>query len=224
MTRTRRGRSTERRHTRPAPVAASTSDRRVVSTGRRRRAESVCPLSVWRQAPVNTFQTLSVRSVDPDTMRPFGSAATPLTCAPRGVDEQSTHSSTGRRRRASLVCPVSVWRHSPLDTSHTLSLRSHDPDTTWPFGRAATQLTCAPRGVDERSTARFDWTPAPRPVRVPGQRLAAVTGRHVPDPERAVVRSGHDAAVRQDGDAKDLRPSRRRRAIAARCGWTPAPR
>ena len=54
---------------------------------------------------------------------------------------------------------------------------SSDPDTTRPFGRAATHVTCAPRGVDERSTARFDWTPAPRSVRVPGQRRRAAVAR-----------------------------------------------
>ena len=76
----------------------------------------------------------------------------------------------------------------------------------------------------ERSTARFDWTPAQRPVCVLAQRAEALAARHVPDHERVVVRPGHDAAVRQDGDAVDLRPSRRRRAIDARFDWTPAPR
>ena len=168
MTRTRRGRSTGRRRTRPAPVAASTSvvdwtpaphyvrvpgqrleapfarhvphlERAVArpghdvavrqggdaidlppsrrgeastrgSTGRRRRAEFVCPLSVRRHSPVDLRHTLSVRSSDPDTMRPFDRTATHKTCAPRGVDEQSTRCSTGRRRRAQDVCPLSVWR------------------------------------------------------------------------------------------------------------------
>jgi hypothetical protein len=36
----------------------------------------VCPFSVWRQVPVNAFQTLSVSSPHPDTMRPSGRAAT----------------------------------------------------------------------------------------------------------------------------------------------------
>ena len=60
------------------------------------------------------------------------------------------------------------------------------------------------------------WFGAPRCARVPVQRLAAVTGQHVPHPERAVGRPGDDAAVRQDVDAPDLRPARRRRAIDAR--------
>ena len=101
---------------------------------------------------------------------------------------------------------------------------SYDPDTTRPFDWTATHETCAPRGVDEQSTVRFDWTPAPHSVRVPAQRLEALTARHVPYLERVVVRPGHDAAVRQDGDTQDLRPSRRRRTIDAPFDWTPAPR
>ena len=159
---------------------------------------------------------MSVWSPDPDTTRPFGRTATHTTCAPRGVGEQSSRCSTGRRHPAQFVCPVSVWQ-SPLDTSQTLSVLSLEPDTTRPFGRTATQMTCAPRGVDEQSTRCVDWTPAPHGSRVPGQRPAAPTSRHFPDPERAVARAGHDAAVRQDGDANDLRPSRRRRAIDALC-------
>ena len=118
------------------------------------------------------------------------------------------------------MCPVSVLRHRPLNTSHTLSVRSNDPDTTLPFGRAATHQTCAP----DCSDALFAWTPAPCPVRVPGQRLETLTARHVPHHERVVVRPGHDVAVRQGGDALDLRPSRRRRAIDALFDRTPAPR
>ena len=144
MTRTRRGRSTGRRRTRPAPLAASTSNRPRGLTGRRRRASLVCPVSVWRRSPLVAFHTLSVLSSDPDTARPSGRAATQLTCAPRGVDKQSTHGSTGRRCRAWRVCPRSVPRHSPLHGFHILSVLSADPDTTRPFGRAATQLTCAP--------------------------------------------------------------------------------
>ena len=149
---------------------------------------------------------MSVLSHDPDTTRPFDRTATHLTCARRGVEDRSMRGSTGRRRRASLVCPLSVRRHSLVDTFHTLSVRSHDPDTTISFDSATTHWTCAPRGVDERSTARFDWTPAPRVVRVPGQRLAAVTGQRVPHLERVVARRGDDVAIRQDGDALDLRP------------------
>ena len=101
----------------------------------------------------------------------------------------------------------------PSTSSHTLSVLSPDPDTTRQFGRAATHVTCARRGVDERSTLWFDWTPAPRPVRVPGQRPEALTARDVPHLERFVARPGHDAAVRQGGNAVDLRRSRRRPAI-----------
>ena len=73
--------------------------------------------------------------------------------------------------------------------------------------------------------ARFDWTPAPRWARVPGQRLDAGAGQRVPHLERAVLRPGHDAAVRQGGDAPDLPSSRRRRAIERVVSdWTPAPR
>jgi hypothetical protein len=135
------------------------------STGRRPRAVPYTH-NVWRQAPVDGSQTLSVRSADPDTTRPFDSAATHETCARRGVDERSTRGSTGRRRCAPFMCPLSIRRHSPVDLRHTLSVLSL-ADTMRPFGRMATQLTCACRGVDERSTRCVDWTPAPRCVRVP---------------------------------------------------------
>ena len=59
---------------------------------------------------------------------------------------------------------------------------------------------------------------------MPGQRPEALAGRRVPHLERAVVRPGHDVAVRQDGDAPDLRPSRRRRGIDAMFERTPVPR
>ena len=171
--------------------------------------------------------TLSVRSFDPDTRRPHGSATTQLTCARRGVDEQSTCGLTGRQRRASSVCPRSVQRHRPLETSHTLSgwspaprtyapvigAEGPDPDTTLPFDMTATHLTCARRGVDEQSTARFDWTPATHGAHVSAQRPEALTARDVPHLERFVARPGHDAAVRQGGNAVDLRRSRRRPAI-----------
>ena len=128
--------------------------------------------------PSTSSHTLSVLSHDPDTTVPFDrTATTHWTCAPRGVDERSTRCSTGRRRRAGYVCPVSVRRHSLLDTSHTLSVRSHDPDTTRPFDSATRHWTCAPRGRREQSTARFDWTPAPRCVRVPAQRRHAAEAR-----------------------------------------------
>ena len=66
-------------------------------------------------------------------------------------------------------------RHSPLEASHIMSVRSLDPDTMLPFDRTATHVTsCAPRGVDEQSTVRFDWTPAPRIARVPGQSMEAL--------------------------------------------------
>ena len=162
--RTRRGRSTARRRTRPAPVAASTSNRRVVSTGRRRRAQ--------------------------------------------------------------FVCPVSVPRHRPLDGSHTLSVLSLDPDTTRPFDRTVTHLTCAPRGVDEQSTRCVDWTPAPRPVRVPGQRLAAPPARRVPHTGTvvqplALTRRGRSTGRRRNRPApvaasteRSTRGSKRRRRRA----------
>ena len=174
-------------------------------------------------ASSTSSHTMSVRSSDPDTMSPFDRTATHKTCAPRCVDEQSTRGSTGRRCRASLVCPVSV-RRALLVVSHTLSVWSLDPDTTQPNGRTPTHVTCAPRGVDEQSTRCVDWTPAPHVARVPDQCPEALAGRRVPHLERSVVRPGHDAAVRQDGHAIDLRPSRRRRASIARFDWTPAPR
>ena len=94
---------------------------------------------------------------------------------PLTVRGKSTRGAAGRRRRAELVCPCSVLRHSPLEASHIMSVRSLDPDTMLPFDRTATHVTsCAPRGVDEQSTVRFDWTPAPRIARVPGQSMEAL--------------------------------------------------
>ena len=58
-----------------------------------------------------------------------------------------------------------------------MSVPSSDADTTQPFGRTTTHQTCAPRGVDERSTRCVDWTPAPRFVRVPAQRRRAAEAR-----------------------------------------------
>ena len=58
-------------------------------------------------------------------------------------------------------------------SSHTLSVLSLDPDTRRPFYRTATHRTCVPRGVDVQSTLLLDRTPAPREVRVPGQRRRA---------------------------------------------------
>ena len=134
------------------------------STGRRRRTEPLCPLSVRRISPRDTSHTMSLglSNDPPDTTWPLGRATTHETCAPRGIDEKSMRYSFGRRRRASCVGPRctshSVWRHSPLDTFQTLrALRedlgviSRDPDTMWPFGRTATHVTCARRGVDEQS-------------------------------------------------------------------------
>ena len=59
---------------------------------------------------------------------------------------------------------------------------------------------------------------------MPGQRPEALTARDIPHFERAVDRPGHDVAVRQGGDAPDLRLSRFRRTIDARFDLTPAPR
>ena len=175
-------------------------------------------------ASSTSSHTMSVPSLDPDTMRPFDWTATHRTCARRGVDERSTRGLTGRRRRTESMCPRSVWRHRSLDASHTLSVLSPDPDTMLPFKRTATLRTCARRGVDEQSTRCVDWTPAPRRARVPGQRPEAPTARRVPHLEFVVARPGHDVAVREGGDAPDLRPSRCRRAIDARFDWTPVPR
>ena len=83
------------------------------------------------------------------------------------------------RRPATFISSKRCWatrraipRASFLSTSsQTMSVRSHDPDTMLPFGRAATHRTCARRDVDEQSKAWFDWTQASHGVRVPGQRL-----------------------------------------------------
>ena len=71
------------------------------------------------------------------------------------------------------MCPVSVRRQEPLVASHTLSVRSPDPDTRRQCDRTTTQLTCSP----DCSDALFDRTPAPHGERVIAQRRHAADAR-----------------------------------------------
>ena len=59
-------------------------------------------------------------------------------------------------QRTVFECPFSVTTHSPVATSHTLSVSSHDADTTRrPSGNTATLST-----YDEaRSSQKVQWTP-----------------------------------------------------------------
>ena len=118
-------------------------------------------------------------------------------------------------QRTSFECPCSVATHSPVATSHTLSVLSNDPDTTRrPSGNTATLET-----YDEaRSTQKYSGRRATHSLRVPLQRRHAFAGRHVPDLERVVVRPRHDAPpVRKHRNARDLR----RRHIITKVQWTP---
>ena len=108
-------------------------------------------------------------------------------------------------QRTSFECPLSVARHLPVATSHTLSVLSHDADTTRrPSGNTATLVT-----YDEaRSSQKYSGRRATHVVRVPFQRRHAFARRHGPDLERLVQRPRHDAPpVWKHGNAIDLRRS-----------------
>ena len=74
-------------------------------------------------------------------------------------------------QRTPSECPFSVARHSPVATSHTLSVLSCDPDTTRrPSGNTATQLTYD----EDRSSQKYYKTGTPRAARqVSSSALAA---------------------------------------------------
>ena len=106
-------------------------------------------------------------------------------------------------QRTQLECPSSVARHSPVATSHTLSVLSSDADTTRrPSGNTATLKT-----YDEaRSSQKYSGRRATHDVRVPFQRRHAFTGCHVPDLELAARSPRNDAPpIRKHGNALDLR-------------------
>ena len=107
-------------------------------------------------------------------------------------------------QRANFECPFSVARHSPVATSHTLSVLSFEPDTTRrPSGNIATLVT-----YDEDTSSQSTVDAATHDRRVPFQRRHACAGRHVPYLERVVFRRRHNAPpVRRYGNAIDLRRS-----------------
>ena len=118
-------------------------------------------------------------------------------------------------QRTLSECPSSVATHSPVATSHTLSVLSlrprHDAPPVRKHGNAAT--------YDEaRSSQKYSGRRNARRVRVPFQRRHAFAGRHVPDLERVVARRRHDAPpVRKHRNAPDLRRSQ----IITKVQWTP---
>ena len=119
------------------------------------------------------------------------------------------------QQRTSLECPCSVATHLPVATSHTLSVLSHDADTTRrPSGNTATHLT-----YDEaRSSQKYSGRRATHPIRVSFQRRHAFARLDVPDLERVVLRARNDAPpVRKHGNAADLRRSH----IITKVQWTP---
>ena len=106
-------------------------------------------------------------------------------------------------QRTVFECPSSVATHSPVATSHTLSVLSPDPDTTCrPSGNTATLTTYD----EDTSSQEYSGRCATHPTRVPFQRRHALAGLEVPHLERGVLRPRHDAPpVRRDGNAPDLR-------------------
>ena len=102
-------------------------------------------------------------------------------------------------------CPFSVATHSPVATSHTLSVLSPDADTT----RRPSGDTATPKTHDgDRSSQKYSGRRATHGLRVPFQRRHAFAGRHVPHLERVVFRRRHNAPpIRRYGNAVDLRRS-----------------
>ena len=100
--------------------------------------EPECPSSVAEHSPVAKSQTLSVLSADAETTRrPSGEMATLVT-----YDEDIITKVQWTPRRTICECPFSVATHSPVATSHTLSVMSADADTTRrPSGNTATLRT-----------------------------------------------------------------------------------
>ena len=80
---------------------------------------------------------MSVLSLDADTTRrPSGNTATLLTYD----EDTSSEITVDAAQRTQYECPFSVATHSPVATSHTLSVWSRDADTTRrPSGNTATQ-------------------------------------------------------------------------------------
>ena len=77
-----------------------------------RRRESIIAFnSLWRSLNLKSSQILMVLSRDPDAI--FEASA-----------ENDTQSTV-------QVCPTSVCRHSPVVTSHTLTVLSHDAETSF---------------------------------------------------------------------------------------------
>jgi hypothetical protein len=112
-----------------------------------------------------------------------------------------------RRTPSMPECPFSVATHSPVATSHTLSVLSTDAETMRrPSGNTATLETYD----DDASSQKYSGRRAPHGPRVPFQRRHAFAGRHGPHLERLVTISTRrkDAPpVRKHGNAMDLRRS-----------------
>ena len=115
----------------------------------------------------------------------------------------SSQKYSGRRNTRHPECPFSVATHSPVATSHTLSVVD-DPDR-----RAARPETRQRRGPTNahRSSQKYSGRRNARP-RVPFQRRHAFAGRHVPDLERLVARRRHDPDTtrRPSGNTATPRP------------------
>ena len=73
-------------------------------------------------------------------------------------------------QRTQSECPSSVATHSPVATSHTLSVSSRDADTTRrPPGNTATPMTYD----EDTSSQKYSGCRATHPMRVPFQRRHA---------------------------------------------------
>ena len=100
----------ERGRSRDTPASAPQKEKE--ATGRRRRAQPECPLSVRSHRPSPAPQMMSVLSNAPDTIRPSGRTATHETCAGARLEDApaatSVEKAAGRRRRAGRLWPLAT--------------------------------------------------------------------------------------------------------------------
>jgi hypothetical protein len=126
-----------------------------------------CPCSVTH-SPVATSHTLSMLPSDPDTKRrPSGNTATLKTYDEDTSTQKALQTADAAQR--TRECALSVATHSPVATSHTLSVPSHDPDTMRrPSGNTAAQRTYNEDTL-HKSTTKFGRR-VPHGFLVPSQR------------------------------------------------------
>ena len=138
---------------RPAPVMAS--NRAIDCAVRRDAGAAQCPCAQSASGGKDlstSVPDLEPLSHDPDTTRACDAVDLRRSRRRRTIDARFDRDAGA----IAPVCPLSVRRHVPLDTSHTLSVLSGhpDPDTRRQCDRTTTQLTCSP----DCSDALFDRT------------------------------------------------------------------